>query len=328
MSIIRTVSGADCLVRARQSAPDTVRMMLTGYADFDAAIEAINSGNIFRFMTKPCSPEQLAQALAAGVKQYQLIMAERELLEQTLNGCIKVLSEVLALLNPEAFERALRVAAHTTMIARQLGLNELWQLETAARLSQLGCITLPEETLKKVYQGEALSTEEQQVFAMHPFVASDLLQKIPRMDEIARTIAHQEAHFDGYGVGSNQIGGAEIPLGSRILKAALDFEALEVSGTSKADALAELHRRTGWYDPEVLAALEQAVATEIAFSQEQVGLAGLTEGMLVGEDIHTTDGRLLVKRGARVTEPFIRRLESFARTHGVREPITVLVPQK
>lgn len=322
------MDGVQFLVRARQAAPDTVRMMLTGYADFDAAIEAINSGNIFRFMTKPCGPEQLAQALAAGVKQYQLIMAERELLEQTLNGCIKVLSEVLALLNPEAFDRALRVAAHATRIAKQLGLNQLWQLETAARLSQLGCITLPEETLNKVYQGEALSTEEQQVFAMHPYVASDLLKKIPRMDEIARIIAHQEAHFDGSGVGGNQIGGADIPLGSRILKVALDFETLEVSGTSKANALVELRRRTGWYDPEVLAALDQAIATEIAFSQEQVGLAGLTEGMLVGEDIHTNDGRLLVKRGARVTEPFIRRLECFARTHGVREPITVLVPQK
>lgn len=321
------MDGVQFLVRARETAPDTVRMMLTGYADFDAAIEAINSGNIFRFLTKPCAPEVLAKALASGVKQYQLVRSERELLEQTLNGSIKVLSEVLALLNPEAFGRALRVASYAKRITAELGVNEIWQIVTAARLSQIGCITLPEETIQKVYQGEPLSPEEQQIFSMHPFVASDLIRKIPRMDEIAGIIAHQESHFDDSGVGAQDTSGQNIPLGSRVLKAALDFDALEVAGTSKQEALSQLKQRNGWYDPEVLAAIEKTIATEIVFRKQQVRLKQLKEGMLVGEDVHTTDGRLLVKRGSKVTDPFIQRLGSFARTQGVKEPITVLVPQ-
>ncbi len=68
---------------------------MTGYTDLGPAIEAINHGNIFRFLTKPCEPEVLTSAIADGIKQYQLIISERELLEKTLMGSIKVLTDVL-----------------------------------------------------------------------------------------------------------------------------------------------------------------------------------------------------------------------------------------
>ena len=194
------MDGVQFLSRAREVAPDSVRMLLTGYADVQTAIEAVNEGNIFRLLTKPCPPDTLTKALTAGIKQYQLVTAERELLEKTLSGSIKVLSEVLSLVNPEAFGRAARITRYVRQIASKMGLSEVWQFETAAMLSQIGCIILQEETLKKIYRGVELTKEEEQLFNMHPSIASDLIAKIPRMEKIAEIIAYQEKHFDGSGI--------------------------------------------------------------------------------------------------------------------------------
>jgi DNA-binding NtrC family response regulator len=80
------MNGAQFLAHVRSSAPDTVRMLLTGYTDLDAAIQAVNEGNIFRFLTKPCEKTILAKSLTSGLVQYRLITAERDLLENTLMG--------------------------------------------------------------------------------------------------------------------------------------------------------------------------------------------------------------------------------------------------
>ncbi len=320
------MDGIQFLVRARELTPDAVRMMLTGYADLDAAIEAINSGHIFRFLTKPCPPERLQEAIDDGIKQYQLVVAERELLEETLNGCIKVLSEVLALLNPEAFGRTLRVAELARKLARELEIGESWQIETAARLCQIGCITLPEDTLRKIYQGKPLDPEEHQLFAMHPLVTADLLKKIPRMEQVSQIIAHQEALFqpgeDGGKAGQHE----SVPFESRILKAALDLDALRANGHSKREAVEIMRTRTGWYDPKVLAALDALVLKATTYRQARIRLSQLQPGMVIDDDIHTLKNQKLVKRGCQVTETFIQRLKSFAHTAGIQQPITVLVP--
>lgn len=74
-------------------------MMLTGNTDQQAAIEAVNEGSIFRFLNKPCLPETFARVLTAGINQYRLAQAEKELLERTLRGSIEALTDVLSLVN-------------------------------------------------------------------------------------------------------------------------------------------------------------------------------------------------------------------------------------
>ncbi len=96
------------LCRIKAQSPDTIRVMLTGNAEIDTAINAINEGSIFRFLTKPCTREAMAKTLTAALVQYRLVTAEKQLLEQTLSGSIQVLTEVLSLVNPAAFSRAER----------------------------------------------------------------------------------------------------------------------------------------------------------------------------------------------------------------------------
>ncbi len=72
------MNGVEFLARVREIAPETVRMMLTGSADLHAAIQAINQGNIFRFLTKPCGTEELQEALHEGISQYRRTHKERK----------------------------------------------------------------------------------------------------------------------------------------------------------------------------------------------------------------------------------------------------------
>ena len=318
------MNGIDFLAQVRIHEPDTIRMLLTGNAELQATIDAINQGQIFRFLTKPCTLEALANALKAGLAQHRLITAERELLEQTLSGSIGVLSEVLALVNPEAFGRSARITRYVESIAENLHVSELWSIKTAAMLSQIGCVILPESVLKKVYRGEVLTGEESQLFKQHPFVAYDLLVKIPRMKRVAEIIKFQDKYYDGVGTPGDAPQGNIIPMEARILKVALDFDALESSGKSKAEAFGDMQQRKGWYDPAVIDALKSACAKELKYEVKTTVVAGLLEGMILAEDIQSSQYVLLASKGQQVTQSMILRLQSFMKSGGVREPFTVL----
>ena len=118
------MDGTAFLKAVRELAPDTVRMLLTGQADLQSTIDAVNKGQIFRFLTKPCPSQQLMGAFEAATEQYRLVMAERVLLEQTLHGSIKALTDILALSNPVAFGSATRIKKYAGDLARHLGIGD------------------------------------------------------------------------------------------------------------------------------------------------------------------------------------------------------------
>ncbi len=313
------MNGIEFLNRVRQTAPDSVRIMLTGNADLETAIEAVNKGHIFRFLTKPCEAQTLQEAIAAGIRQYELICAERELLEKTLRGSLKVLVDILQLLNPEAFGRATRITHLVKKVARSMHAPRLWEIETAAYLSHIGCVILSEEAIKKLYRGEGLTSEEAQLFNMHPFVASDLLSRIPRMETVARIIANQQKGFQDTEAG-------ELPLGSRILKAVLDFDRIHATDISDGDALAIMASREGRYDPDVLQALHTVLDVEPGHEKMSLSLRQLKDGMIIDGDLFLQDGRLLVAKGYRVNLTLRERMKNFVQKPGIREPVRVLVP--
>ncbi len=142
------MDGAEFLTRVRQAAPDTVRVLLTGQADIHSAIAVVNEGQIFRFLTKPCPPEQLHNTLQDAARQHHLLSAERDLLEKTLHGSIKALMDVLALTNAIAFGRATRIRQIVSELCDTLDVPQRWQVEVAAMVSQLGAITLPKKPQK------------------------------------------------------------------------------------------------------------------------------------------------------------------------------------
>jgi response regulator RpfG family c-di-GMP phosphodiesterase len=322
------MDGIEFLSRVRNLHPDAVRIMLTGHADLESAIEAVNQGSIFRFLTKPCHPDTLSKVLTLGIEQHRLITAERELQEKTLKGSIKALTELLALANPEAFGRTSRIKRLTTRVAAFLGITDLWRLETAAMLSQVGFVILPEETLGKLYRGEELEGEEKQIYDMHPVITSDLLKNIPRLEEVARIVTYQEKNLDGTGNPRDRVKGEEIPLGSRILKAVLDFDTLDAKGMAQDEIFGRMEKREGRYDPAVLHAMKMALGVETRYEILDVGIGGLSVGMILGQDVVSREEKLLISKGQEVSQPLVERLKNYAEVSGVREPIRVFVPAR
>lgn len=320
------MNGIEFLKSVRVICPDTVRMMLSGNADLEDAVQAVNEGNIFRFFIKPCSSDILAKGIETGIEQYRLVTAERELLQKTLKGSVKILTEILSIVNPEAFGRSSRIVRLVKRVASHLGVSEIWQFELAAMLSQVGCVTLPESTLENLYQGKDLSGDELLLFERHPLIASNLLSHIPRLEKVVEIIQYQEKHFDGSGIPHDDRRGEAIPLCSRILKAALDLDVLEKRKFSIYDAIHELKKRNGRYDPAILEAMEAVFKVSENYSESKIYLRELKAGMILCEDIFTTQGRLVISRGQEVNSILINHLMNFAKNIGIKEPIAVRIP--
>lgn len=319
------LSGIDFLAKAREIAPDSVRVMLTGNSDQTTAIDAVNKGEIFRFLTKPTDPETLRAVLAAGLRQHQLVTSERELLQHTLNGSIKVLAEMLTIAKPEAFGRTDRLRSKVTQIASHLGMQGQWELETAVSLSLLGCVGLPSQLLEKAAGGAALSAKEQLEYRAHPQLAADLINAIPRMKVVADIVLYQNKDFDGSGFPSDDRRGDDLPLGARVLRVALAYDDLKVQGWSDTAICVELRRQTGCFDPCVLEALESCNETGspdvLRLTPEE-----LTDGMTIEEDVKTTRDVLLICRGQVVTRAVRQHLLRFVDAGALADSVLVSVP--
>ena len=320
------IDGIEFLSRVRELAPLTVRMMLTGDTDQRTAIDAVNQGHIFRFLSKPCPSKLLIEALEQGVRQYQLVTAEKEILEQTLSGSVKVLTDVLSLVSPVAFGRASRVQRLATELARLLKVENLWEVEVAATLSQVGCVSLPGDVLQDVYQNRKLKPEAQAMFDKHPATGAALLDNIPRLENVARMVALQEKRFDGVGPPEDVDGGDALPIGARILKLTLDVDTLVTSGMEATKALEQIRQRKGWYDPAVVEVLYQAIGSVSKGVARAITLAELVPGMVLVHDL-VCDDLLLVARGNEVSVSMCERLRNFGKTRPIPEPIEVIAPK-
>jgi DNA-binding NtrC family response regulator len=131
------MDGATFLHEVMLRAPTATRILLTGEAGVTGAKDAVNKGQIFRFLSKPCPTDQLKEALEAGIDLHRLVNAERLVMQETLLECISALMEVLAVTNPVAFGRAQRIKRLVAGMAGNLECGQFWQLEAAALLSQI-----------------------------------------------------------------------------------------------------------------------------------------------------------------------------------------------
>jgi response regulator RpfG family c-di-GMP phosphodiesterase len=323
------MSGIDFLIQTRQLAPNVVRVMLTGYVNQTTAVDAINKGHIFRFLTKPCPETKLIEALEASVAQHNLIVAEHELLDNTLGGSLKVLAEILALAEPRTFGVAEALRDSVRLLARSLNVTPTWDLEAAALLSQIGFVTIPPELSLKSRQGEALTEREKEIFARIPAIGSSLLSQIPRLEGVARIILYQEKRFDGGGFPDDGVAGEAIPLGARMLKILIDLARIEAGGVKRPAALAQLQGRAGWYDPRILSAVsDQAPAARTksvspASTASSITFANLRVGHVLCSNLETKGGILLVTAGVRITPMVMHRLRNFSSLYGIQEPIYV-----
>ncbi len=318
------MNGAVFLTKVKETQPSTMRVLLTGHTDIDAAIAAINEGEIFRFLLKPCPTELLVKTLSAAVEQNRLLRVEKELLEKTLQGSIKVLTDILSLVNPLAFSRSSKIRQYVKHIAAKLDVPGKWQYELAAMLSQIGCVTVPADILSKVYACQVLSGGEQELFDSHPGIGKDLIAKIPRLKTVAHMIQQQKSSM--IGLSSNPVSTLKPDmLGGQMLKIALDLDSKMASGLTLKTAIEEMRGQPDNYHSDLIGMLADLKDDKVEETRKSIFAKELTASMLIDQDIVTTNGALIVSRGQEVTEAMLIRLQMMSENEALQEPFRVII---
>lgn len=314
---LKKVDGFLFLAKVKETSPEIVRIILTGYADVATAIKALNEGHVFRFLTKPCTPETLIKALAAGIKQYHTIIAEKEILQKTLRGSVRVLIEALSLANPAAYGRTRRVRNLVKNLAKSLGKKVSWELDLASMLSHIGCMSIPRKILDDITTGKELSKSDIQLYNNHPAVGANLLEQIPRLESIAAIVAAQFQEFN--------------PLqseGARFLKVAVEYDMLMSKGLAPYEAYGRMLACNQCYDPVLLDALEKCIAEEGGYALKFVTIEELEVDMVLEEDIVSRNGLLILTKGSMLNQHTIEAVFKTNETFNIVEPITVVMPSK
>ncbi len=307
------MDGAEFLAKVRAAAPDTVRVLLTGQASVAAAVQAVNGGGIFRFLLKPASEEALQGALRDAVQQYRLVTAERDLLENTLKQTVEVLTEVLSMASPLAFDHARRLNTYAQYALRRLAWAAHWEYEVAILLSQIGYITAPVETLERSFSGQALTADERQMMRRLPGVASELVARIPRLDRVAAIISGAQ--------GARTSHDPIVVRGVKLLAIVSEFDRLLHLGRTPAQAIESLRARS--HEDRLVDAL---VGFGDRTDGQEVVVVRRTEldtTMAFVGDVVANNGITIVRAGSSVTPLMLRRLENFAEGVGLPETFEV-----
>jgi response regulator RpfG family c-di-GMP phosphodiesterase len=324
-------TGIETLAEIGETSPDTVRIMLTGQTDLDTAMNAVNQGNIFRFFTKPCPADMLAAGLEAALEQYRLVTAERDLLNKTLSGSIKVLTDVLAMMDPDSFGRTERARNWMRKVTEKLGLQRhRWKLEMAAMLAPIGLAALPPEVAKKARANLELSQVERDMVEASAETAHKLICHIPRLQEVANYVLYQGKNIDGSGFPHDDKAGNDIPIGARIVRILSDLALSVEKGEDLDDTLALMRTYNTFYDQKLLALIgpiileDQAVASASSVEMIEIKLNALEVGdvlLTAIKDLETED--LILAKGAAVTELYVKRLGNLRRVRKLTETVRV-----
>jgi putative two-component system response regulator len=195
--------GIDFLTQVAAVSPDSIRMMLTGHAQLETSMRAVNEGNVFRFLSKPCPMEALEKALCDGVRQHQLIRTEREYFalkkwEESLGGLIQAFVRLIESKDPYTAGHQLRVAQFSEAIASALGFSEeaVSQVQMAAMVHDIGKIYVPVEFLNKPGR---LNPSEWNIVKMHAQIGHDILSPISFPFPIHEIILQHHERIDGSG---------------------------------------------------------------------------------------------------------------------------------
>jgi response regulator RpfG family c-di-GMP phosphodiesterase len=316
--------GIAFLSLVRKLAPDVVRILLTGYGDVEAATKAVNEGQVFRFLRKPCPPATVVAAVRAAAEQHSLIVSEHVLLEGTLHGCVDALTDVLAITSPLSFARAVRVKECVGGFAVRFGVPYPWQLEVAATLSQIGAASLPASVAEKVYFGRALDADEEALVARLPGYAAGVVAHIPRLEAVREILAHvvPSALTDPNGALADDA----VPLGARLLRIAFDFDVLITQGHGTHAAIAELTARTGAYDPYLLHDFSVFQGElYVARRTRRILVTEVAVGMTLATDVLDEHGVLLVAHGHEVSPRALDLIRSYFEHDATTRTVLILL---
>lgn len=316
------MDGIQFLQAARAIDADAVLLMLSGNADQETAVRAVNEGAIFRFLNKPCPPDTLERALQDALRQHELVTAERTLLRDTLAGSLKLLVDALTLHDPRTAQALRAVRATAAEIAGELGVGDDWRIGMAGTLCLVGLLTMPDVQ-------SALDLPEPRLVECAARGAK-LLRHVPRLEPVAEMIEHQRDPGPCPASPALASSPSRVVLGSRIVRFAFDLErATHLLAQDRAAALLRLRYADTDHDQRLFEAAERILhakdpAAAALLRPVNVRATGLQPGMTAAQDVVSIDGKLMLARGYELTELVIENLQSLAH-HGLIGPTVSVI---
>lgn len=330
--------GIALLAQVAKARPRSVRILITGHADYATSMRAINEGHCYAYLEKPWRTRELLDALAAGLSgpggRGEALAGDSPEPEayRRLDDLEPLLTGLPELLGGHKAGHGERVAGLLAGLCEHLGLGGAGfeSLRVAAMVHDIGEAGLPAEA-----QGipeTRLAAAARTAFEAHPAAAAAWLARHPRLGTAAKLVRlHHERH-DGRGFPQRLAGGA-IPVPARLLALADAFDEarhghLFPRRLSEAEACRFVEEERGRrFDPRVVNAFlgwRRRQAAPEASQREGLPVSALREGMVLAEDLVTTAGILLVPAGHRLNAALLRRIRALE--GGLAGPVQVQRP--
>jgi putative two-component system response regulator len=214
------VKGVELLSRVKSVSPNTVKILMTGHADIPTAIDAINRGEVFRFIVKPWDNAVLVDTVTEGVERYRLLNT----LRANDEAVTRSLAQTIELKDPYTRGHCDRVAEYAQLLARTLQLPEEIQrgIVYGSWLHDCGKIGVPEAILNSP---ESLTDKEWETIRQHPEWGAEVARQAQLPATVINIIMYHHERWDGRGYPSGATG-RDIPLEARIVTIADVFDAL------------------------------------------------------------------------------------------------------
>ncbi len=298
------MNGVKFIQEARLISPHTTYMMLTGNQDMDTAVDAMNEGRVFRFLNKPCDVTTIRNAVALAQKQFELVTAERELLERTVVGAVSVMTDVLETLQPNAAQQARKITEIAESLNERLGLQPDWRLKVVSRLSFLGLALMPTAKQLCLRTQSVSSPAYVDNFKQMTESSARLVAKIPRLEEIAKIISMQSEVGGDFTPSSE---GVETP--AILVRVAFDWTMLTSRAIGMEAAYLDLHKAFPNLPSAIFDALVAASDLKVFDTTITLSVAQLREGMVLKASICGPAGEILVREGQVLSEATIEKLK-------------------
>ncbi len=354
------MDGAQFLEQVFSRWPATKRILLTGYSDASATVAAINQGKIWRYVSKPWNDDEILVTVGQALAHRQLLeenarltrltqqqneelkelnanleqkVAERtaelaaanQQLRQGFLNTVQLFSNLIEIRGGKLAGHSRRVADLARRLAEHMSLtdSDLQDVFLAALLHDIGKLGLPDALLNAAFN--ALPPQSRSEVMHHPAKGQQLLMSVEQLSNASRLIRHHHECYDGSGY-PDQLKGLSVPLGSRILAVANDYDALQIGVlTLHAHSALEaqqflLKERGRRYDPQVIDAFFAMLSEEAAKHPKELALrpADLRPGMVLSRDLMHGDGYTLLPRGRVLNAESIaqlRHMEMEEKTH-------------
>lgn len=271
-----SMTGSEFLKIAAQMRPQTVRIMLTGYTDVNDLVEAINSGVVYKYITKPWVNEEFQQTVKRALQHYETRKAQRQLqlqcerlqarLVATTEGFVEVILQMIDVKVPESRDHAERTAALAATIGNRFEMDREDRdvLALAARLLDVALFCTPEIA---GINRRPKTREEAEFITKNYEIGVQMLERVPGLVDVAGLLRFRYEHFDGTGQLFG-FAGDQIPLGARIIAVAEAYDklrfpqGLDAVSISHDDVIRILENEAGKrFDPAVIEAVSNVYQT-------------------------------------------------------------------